>query len=312
MSEGSTAVRVGTRGSLLARTQTGQIVDRLAAVHPDLSFELVVIRTSGDRDRREVVGAFVKELQEALLDGEVDLAIHSLKDLPTQRPDGLTLAAVPERQDVRDALISPLGALQDLRPGARVGMGSVRRSAQIRFRRPDLLGAPLMGNVDTRLRKLKDGDYDAILLAAAGMRRLGYDFEGGTLGDTGLFVELLSLDQMLPAPGQGALAIETRAEDTRSCSIALQIDHRPTHFAVRTERAFLEALGGGCQTPVAAHATVSHGACKLSGLVAAPDGSALLRDQLAGSDADPEELGTRLAQGLIDRGARDIMAGSHP
>lgn len=300
-------VRVGTRGSLLARAQTARVAAALEALHPEARFETVVVRTSGDRDRREVVGAFVKELQEALFAHEVDIAVHSMKDLPTERPQGLTIAAVPPREDARDALVSPLGGLKHLPKGALVGTGSVRRTAQLRSLRQDLQFKPLVGNVDTRLRKLAEGEYQAIVLALAGMLRLGFEVSDGVLDGRGLDVDLLEPAQMLPAPAQGALALECRSNDKRALALLTPLDDPASHAAVRAERAFLAALGGGCQTPVAAYAVVECSSCALRGLVAAPDGSRVIRGEADGSANEPEALGKALAERLLRLGAADIL-----
>ena len=304
-------VRVGTRGSVLARAQTGRVVAALQALHPGACLETVTVRTSGDRDRREVVGAFVKELQETLLSHEVDIAVHSMKDLPTERPPGLALAAVPPREDPRDALLSPTGCLADLPPGSVVGTGSVRRTAQLRGLRADLSFKPLVGNVDTRLSKLESGDYRAIVVAWAGMLRLDYNVVDGALKGRGLAVDLLDLDVMLPAPGQGALALECRADDPIAQALLTPMNDPASETAVRAERAFLAALGGGCQTPVAAYATVQGSACVLRGLAAAPDGSRAIRGEAAGAVDEPEALGKELAARLLKQGAGDLLSGRH-
>lgn len=320
-------IRVGTRGSLLARTQTGHVVAALSAAHPEVEFETVVIRTSGDRALRDVVGAFVKELQESVLSGTVDLAVHSMKDLPTDRPDGLTIGAVPLREDPREALLSAhrgsptclsssavgaarrRGILADLPEGARIGTGSARRAAQLRNKRPDLQFLPLVGNVDTRMRKLKDGEYDAIVAAMAGLNRLDLRIAHGLLADTGLCAEVLEVDTVLPAPGQGALAVECRTEDSRAIALLQTFDDPETHAAVRAEREFLAGLGGGCQTPVAAYATADGSALRLRGLVASLDGTTVLRGEMFGSIERPVDLGRDLAAELIGRGAQGLLQG---
>ena len=304
------AIRIGTRGSPLARTQTGHVVAALSAAHPGVKFELVIIRTSGDRALRDVVGAFVKELQEALLCGAVDLAVHSFKDLPTERPDGLTIGAVPVRQDPRDAVLSPHGTFAMLPQGSRVGTGSARRAAQLRNLRPDLRFLPLVGNVDTRLRKLREGDYEAIVAALAGLRRLDLPISDGVLADTGMTVDLLEIDGFLPAPGQGALAIECRSDDAYALDLIQPLDDPPSHVAVRAERAFLARLGGGCQTPVAAYATVEGDVLRLRGLVAAIDGATIVRGELTGATARPEALGDALADRLAREGALALLQGA--
>lgn len=306
--------RVGTRGSLLARTQTAMVVDALGRLHPGVTFETVLIRTSGDRNLREITGAFVVELQEALLRGEVDLAVHSMKDLPTARPPGLTIAAVPPREAREDAVVSLGAPFADLPPGSRVGAGSLRRSAQLRALRPDLVYLPLVGNVDTRLRKLVGGDYDAIVLSVAGMRRLGHDVDpstGGSFGFEGvaLVVDVLPISAVMPAPGQGALAVECRAEDARALALASALGCAETACAVAAERALLAALGGGCRTPIGACGSLAEGRLHLAAVVAAPDGSRLVRGSDTGPASEPEALGARLAARMMAEGARDILAG---
>ncbi len=307
----SASLRVGTRGSLLARTQTGMVIDALCALHPAVAIETVVIRTSGDRDRREVTGAFVVELQEALLRGEVDLAVHSMKDLPTARPAGLTIAATPAREAREDAVISPRGGFEMLPAGSRIGTGSLRRSAQLRALRPELEYLPLVGNVDTRLRKLLAGDYDAIVLSVAGMRRLGYPVHEGGFEFEGvrLLVDVQPAERVLPAPGQGALALEGRADDGATQALVEPLGCAATASCVAAERALLGALGGGCRTPIGASAVVEGDRLRLAGVVAAPDGATVVRGEAEGPVAEPEALGRGLAERLIAEGAAAILAG---
>ena len=286
----------------MALIQAEMVRDRLAAAHPDLAapgaLEIVVIRTTGDRVQDRPLheiggkGLFTKEIEEALLDGRADLAVHSLKDLPTELPEGLVLAAVPEREDPRDAVVGR--KLADLSLGARVGTSSLRRAAQLRQLRPDLQVESVRGNLDTRLRKLDEGQYDAILLAAAGLKRLGW-------GDR--IAEILPAEQMCPAVGQGALAIETRA----GFDGAALLDHAETHIAVMAERGVLGALGGGCQVPIGAYATVSLGRVRVLAIVAAPDGSEVVRAEGEGAAAQAAEIGARVAAELLERGARKIL-----
>jgi hydroxymethylbilane synthase len=244
-------------------------------------------------------GVFVKEIEEALLAGSVDLSAHSLKDLPTSQPEGLTIACVPEREDPRDVLLAPGAAgLAGLKPGAVVGTGSPRRSCQMRALRPDVTIRDLRGNVDTRLAKLHRGDYDAILLARAGLRRLALEFEG----------TVLDCDQMIPAVGQGAMAIEIRAGDRELAEILGPHNHEPTAIAVSAERALLRGLGGGCQAPIAAFAEVSAGRLSLRALVAGPDGHPLLKERLDGDTRDAEAIGLDAARRLLARGASELIA----
>ncbi len=261
-----------------------------------------VIKTTGDHLQTASLvqaggkGLFTKEIEEALLAGSIDLAVHSLKDLPTETPSGLAIAAVPKREDPRDALIGK--RLSDLQQAAVVGTSSGRRAAQLRVLRPDLVVEPIRGNVDTRLRKLKEGQFQAILLAAAGLRRLGLEEE---------IAEILTPDEMCPAAGQGALAIQTRAGDEayRTCRT---LNDMTSFQAVACERAALAALGGGCQLPVGAYAEVSEEILRLTAVVVAPDGSKHLRSRKEGAAESGEELGTRVAADLLSRGAGDILA----
>jgi hydroxymethylbilane synthase len=232
---------------------------------------------------------------EALLDGRADLAVHSLKDLPTELPEGLALAAVPVREDPRDALVGK--RLAELAAGAKVGASSLRRAAQLRRLRPGVLVEPVRGNLDTRLRKLEEGRYDAILLAAAGLKRLGW---GGRIS------EILEPETMCPAVGQGALAVETRTSGA-GLDACRALDHPATHAAVAAERGILRALGGGCQTPIGAHATERDGRLRVLAIVASPDGSELVRGETEGPAADAERIGRELAERLLERGAREIL-----
>jgi hydroxymethylbilane synthase len=309
-------LRVGTRGSALAQAQTASIVAALRERYPDLAVETVIVRTSGDHQQRDVRGAFVRELQEALLAGNIDVAVHSLKDLPTSGVDGLMLAAVPPRADARDILVSKGEGFETLAPGARVGTGSVRRSAQLRWHRDDLNFLPLVGNVDTRLRKLQEGDYEAIVLAAAGLQRLGFlddALDSHILMPDGntLCIQFFAVEQLLPAPGQGALAVECRENDTEMMELVKPLNHLPSWQAVTAERALLHALGGGCRVPIAAYAEVQEGVLHLTALVATPDGSALLREQLQGEAHQAQALGEELAQVLLRRGAAEILERSN-
>jgi hydroxymethylbilane synthase len=293
-------IRIGTRGSALALWQAEHVKGRLGALGHEA--ELRVITTTGDRllDRRlESVGgkgAFLKEIEDAMLAGEVDLAVHSLKDVPTVLPAGLSLGAILERADPRDALLSAGKALAELPAGARVGTTSLRRQALLRSLRPDLVLADLRGNVDTRIRRLREGRFDAILLAVAGLARLGR---------AGEITEALDPRQFVPAPGQGAIALECRDADTAVRDAVAPLDHAPTARAVAAERAFLAALGGGCNVPLGAHAFAADGDLELLAFVAAADGTALLRGGRRGSD--PEGLGRALAGDLRARGADALL-----
>ena len=293
-------ITLGTRGSALARWQTDWVLARLREQWPALTAETRLFTTTGDRLLDKPLpeiggkGVFTEELEQALLAGAIDLAVHSLKDLPIAVTPGLSLGAICAREDARDVLISPSGArLMALPPGAKVGTSSLRRSAQLLRARPDLVLRPLRGNVDSRLRKVQAGDYDAIVLAAAGVRRLGLE---------AAITEYLPLDVMLPAPGQGALAVQCRAGDAATLALLSALEHAPTRAAVEAERAFLAGLGGGCAAPVGAYATVdAAGVIQLAGLVAAEDGRGAVTVTGAGTDAP--ELGARLAQDALAQGA---------
>ncbi len=294
-------LRIGSRGSLLALWQAEHVKARLEALGHTTAIH--VISTTGDRllDRRlESVGgkgAFLKEIEEALLAHEVDLAVHSLKDVPTSLPEGLHLCAFLERADPRDALISRDGrGLDALAQGAQVGTTSLRRRAQLHARRPDLRLHDLRGNVDTRLRRLHAGDFDAILLALAGLTRLGRAAEVS---------EVLPPEVLLPAPGQGAIALECRSDDRATEAAARALHHAPTAAAVQAERAFLAALGGGCNVPLGAFAEAHADGLRLRALVAREDGSTVLQGERHGQD--PLALGQELAHELRARGAEALL-----
>jgi hydroxymethylbilane synthase len=291
---------IGSRGSQLALWQARWIKGRLEDLGETCRIE--TIRTTGDKitdvplAKVGTKGLFTKEIEEALLAGAIDLAVHSMKDLPTLVPEGLTVAAVPEREDARDALLGR--KLLDLPPGCKVGTSSLRRAAQLRALRPDLEVEPVRGNLDTRLRKLDEGRYTAIVLAAAGLKRMGWDDR---------IAEILSISYMCPAVGQGALAIETRADGGPAHEICGKLDHPATRVAVTAERALLAALGGGCQVPIGAYATLEGGELNLTAVVATPDGARLIRRNAAGPEGSAEELGSQLGAELLDAGADDIL-----
>jgi hydroxymethylbilane synthase len=244
-------------------------------------------------------GLFIKEIEEALIAAEIDVAVHSLKDLPTDQPAGLVLGAVPRREDARDVFISRTGqGVANLPPAARVATSSLRRQTQLRAMRPDLVYAAMRGNLDTRLRKLERGDCEALVLAAAGVHRLGLHER---------ITSYFRLDEMCPAVGQGALGIEIRADDAPAREALARLDHGATHQAVRAERAVLRGLGGGCQVPIAAHAVVEDGLLHLQGLVANLEGTQLIRAQVKGLAVDPEFLGATVAEDLLRQGARQIL-----
>ncbi|MEO8097006.1 MAG: hydroxymethylbilane synthase [Acidobacteriota bacterium] len=293
---------IGSRGSQLALWQAHHIQACLQALGAETRIE--IIKTSGDRIQDVPLakvggkGLFTKEIEEALLDRSIDLAVHSMKDVPTDLPDGLIISAIPEREEPRDALIG--SRVDQLRAGMRVGTSSLRRSSQLmllaRGLKIDLKIEMLRGNVDTRLRKLDEGQYDAIVLAAAGLRRLGWENR---------ITDLIPPEIMCPAVGQGALAIETRDDGGPAQHLARQLDHAASRSAVTAERALLRVLGGGCQVPVGAHASVTPGTVQLTAIVAHPDGSHVVRGQLSGSD--PEQVGATLGRTLLDQGAREIL-----
>jgi len=312
---------IGTRGSSLAVWQAEYVAARLRDRWPGLDLCFERIRTTGDKildvplARVGGKALFVKEIEEALLSGRVDLAVHSMKDVPTEVPAGLAIVAMPEREDPADVLISRTGArLAALPRGARVGTSSLRRQAQLLRHRPDLTIVGLRGNLDTRVRKLDSEGLDAIILAAAGVKRLGLDH---------LVTEALPPEVLLPAVGQGALGIEVRTSsrgaeaDQRTSDvergtlnvehIVMVLDHRETHLAVRAERALLRRLGGGCLVPIAAWATLEGDAIFLRGLIAGIDGSTLVRGDARGTTADPDGLGAALAEDLLARGGRTIL-----
>ncbi len=290
-------LRVGTRGSRLSLRQTDLAVGSLREHAPDIRFEIVVIQTSGDRaphvplEQLDGIGFFAKDLEVALLDGRCDLAVHSAKDLPTQVHAGLTLAAFLPRTDPRDVLISrEAQTLARLPAGARVATSSLRRSAQIKCQRPDLVPVSIRGNIDTRLLKLDRGACDALCLAGAGLVRMGWEDR---------VTEWLSPEVMLPAPGQGAMAIEARAGDEDLIELFGRIDHQPTRAAVEAERAFVARLGSGCRAPAAALAEVQQGDVILEGLVASADGRVVHRHKERGPAAEAERLGSAVAEYLL-------------
>ena len=298
-------IRIGTRGSQLAVWQAGWVRSRLLALHPQYEVELVKIKTTGDKitdvplARVGGKGLFVKEIETALLEGGIDLAVHSMKDMPAEIPPGLCIGAVPERENPLDVLISRNGhSFESLRQSARIGSSSLRRGAQVRHVRPDVTVHPLRGNLDTRIRKLETEDLDAIIVAAAGVKRLGLEAR---------ITEYLAEEIMLPAIGQGALAIEINANNDAIQGLIAPLDHRETNLAVKSERAFLTRLEGGCQVPIAARARIVGEEIVLTGLVSEVDGSVLLREMIRGPVAEHETLGVELANRLLDKGGRRIL-----
>lgn len=295
---------VASRRSELALTQTRWVIAQLKQIRPDTDFVIKEFVTKGDRILDVTLskvggkGLFVKEIEQALLEGEADFAVHSMKDMPAILPEGLTIGAIPVREDARDVLISKNGAsIEELPEGAIIGTSSLRRQAQLLHYRPDLQIETLRGNIDTRLRKLDSGNYDAIILAAAGLIRMGWSSRVN---------QYLPEDICLPAVGQGALAIECRADDTEMLELIRQLHHHETALVTMAERAFLHRLEGGCQVPIAAYAEVDGSRIRLTGLVATPDGSRVVKDFAAGTH--PKALGEELAEQLIAKGAGEILS----
>jgi hydroxymethylbilane synthase len=298
-----TSLTFATRPSKLARWQTNWVMSALQRAWPGLECRQVVITTQGDRNLDQPLpeiggkGLFTQELEAELLAGKVQAAVHSLKDLPVEDPPGLAVGAIPRRADVRDVLISKDGlTLDQLPPGALVGTSSLRRTAQLRAYRPDLRVEPLRGNVDTRIRRALEGQFDAILLAGAGVTRLGLSEH---------ISQWLPLEVMLPAPGQGALAVQCRSGDEQTLNYLAAIDDSQTRQAVLAERVFLAALGGGCSLPVGAYAVVQDGQIHLQGAAAAVDGSRLVRVQASGQN--PQAVGQQAAQMALAQGAGDFL-----
>src|SRR5215207_7786270 len=298
-------VRIGSRGSALALAQSNWVKRQIEAHYPDLQVELSIIKTSGDRFSDRPIsalggkGVFTKEIEDALLNQSIDLAVHSMKDLPTELPAGLMIAAVPAREDARDVLVTRSGLkLADLAPSARIATGSLRRQAQLLHHRGDLVVVPIRGNVDTRLRKLDEGEADALIMAAAGLIRIGRAER---------IAEILPDEICVSAVAQGALAIETRGDAT--VRQLLSFLHNSTSEAeTRAERALLRSLSGGCQVPIGARARVDGNALNMIAVVASPDGISLCRAQLTGEAQEGEQLGARLADELRRQGADKILA----
>lgn len=296
---------LGTRGSKLAVHQSQWVQARLQELAPGLTISLQRIQTSGDKILDVPLakiggkGLFVKEIEDALLSKEIDLAVHSMKDVPTALPEGLDILCVPPREDPRDALITRDGCrLDHLKPGARIGTSSLRRQSQLLHYRPDFTIEMLRGNLDTRLRKLREGQFDAIVLAAAGLRRLAWDAE---------ITEYLPVHLSLPAIAQGALGIEARSDDSFVRELLSGFEHRPTRVTVTAERAMLHRLEGGCQVPIAAHAVLEGDRITVDGLVASVDGRRVIRHQIQGPASEAQALGTKLAERLLADGGDVIL-----
>ncbi len=298
-------LRIATRKSPLALWQAEYVKACLQQCHPGLEVELVKMVTQGDKILDAPLakvggkGLFVKELELGMLAGEVDIAVHSMKDVPVEFPEGLHLPVICEREDPRDAFVSnTYASFDDLPRGARVGTSSLRRQCQLKARRPDLEILSLRGNVNTRLKKLDEGQYDAIILAAAGLKRLGFEQRIRDLLDPAI---------SLPAIGQGAVGIECRQDDERINQLIAPLNHPQTALRVRAERAMNHRLEGGCQVPIGGYAELDYGVIVLRGLVGRPDGSEIVRGDISGRPEDAEELGRVLADDLLSRGAREIL-----
>jgi hydroxymethylbilane synthase len=298
-------IRIGTRGSKLALTQSEWIKEQLERRHSGIRVDLVKIKTTGDKildvplSKVGGKGLFVKEIEEALLENRVDVAVHSMKDVPAQLPDDLMLSTFPPREDPSDALISgEQQRLDQLPKGARVGTSSLRRGAQLLHLRPDLTLVNLRGNVDTRLNKLKSGDLQAIILAAAGLNRLGL---------SNLITQTIPFHQLLPAVGQGALGLEVRRKDQKTIDLLDFLNHEDTRTAVAAERAFLKTLEGGCQVPIAGFAQINGDILSFEGLVAELDGSKIYKETVTGSRDEAEAIGIQAGQTLLASGAGDVL-----
>jgi hydroxymethylbilane synthase len=298
-------IKIGTRGSKLALWQANWIKTELNKNTPTFSIEIVVIKTKGDKILDVPLakvggkGLFVKEIEDALLDGRIDIAVHSMKDMPADLPEGLCIGPVPKRENPADVLISKNGfLLSELEPQARIGTSSLRRASQIKHAKPDFIILPLRGNLDTRIKKLETGDLDAIILAAAGVKRLNLERR---------ITEYLDYDIMLPAVGQGALCIEIRKHDLEIEKIVSNLNHPETRAVIMGERAFLRTLGGSCQVPVAAYGEINKNSFTLRGLVADIDGKIIIKEIITGPENSSESLGIELAQRLLSMGADKIL-----
>ncbi|MCX7822348.1 MAG: hydroxymethylbilane synthase [Syntrophobacterales bacterium] len=296
---------LGTRGSKLALRQSLIVKEMLEGAWEGLEVELSIIKTTGDKitdvplARIGGKGLFVKEIEEALMAGSIDCAVHSMKDVPSELPKGLIIGAIPKREDPRDVLVSAsFTRLADLPYGAVVGTSSLRRMVQIRKLRPDLQVEVLRGNLDTRLRRVQEGHFDAVILAAAGIHRMGWQK---------VIREYFDPNEFLPAVGQGALGIEIREDDRDIYSLVSKLHDEYTAISVQAERSFLRELEGGCQVPIGCHCFFENGSIKLKGMIASLDGSVILRDEVLGKPTEAEIIGNRLARRLLDRGGKEIL-----
>lgn len=300
-----TSIRIGTRGSALALKQTHWVAQKIGHRYPEVKIDTVVIRTKGDIMQDVSLakiggkGVFVKEIEDALLRGDVDIAVHSMKDVPAELPEGLHISTIPEREDPRDVLIAKDNRkIESLPRGARIGTGSLRRGMQIRNLLPDVQIVSLRGNLDTRIRKIELEDLDGIIVAAAGIRRMGWIHRVS---------QFIPVEIMLPAVGQGALGIEMRTGDPLLSEMLAFMNHSVTAMAVGGERSFLQRLGGGCQLPIAAHAKIQGKGLILKGLVGSPDGRAIITDEIRGDSTDYRMLGMQLAENILSRGGRAMI-----
>ena len=298
-------IRIGTRGSKLALTQTNFVAEKLKKAMPDADIEICIIKTSGDimQDVSLLTiggqGVFVKELEEALLSDKINLAVHSMKDVPGDVPEGLTFAAILKREDIRDVLVSRDNIKLEFMPkGAKIGTGSQRRGAQIKAMMPDVNIVPLRGNIDTRLKKIETENLTGVILAAAGMKRMG-------LAER--ITQFLPVETMLPAVGQGALGLQIRSNDVELAKACVSLNDATTAVEVAAERAFLRALGGGCRLPIAALGKLDGQMLTLEGMVAAPNGSTMIREKINGTMKDAEEIGKKLAEIILDKGGKRLM-----
>lgn len=298
-------LKIGTRGSKLALTQTNFVADKLKKAIPDTEIEICIIKTSGDimQDVSLLTiggqGVFVKELEEALLSKKVDLAVHSMKDVPGDTPDGLMFAAILPREDFRDVLVSRDNIKMEFMPkGAKIGTGSQRRGAQIKALLPDVNIVPLRGNIDTRLKKIETENLTGVILAAAGMKRMGLAEK---------ITQFLPVETLLPAVGQGALGLQIRKDDNELAKACAALNDATTAAEVTVERAFLRALGGGCRLPIAALGKLDGRMLTLEGMIAAPNGTTVIREKISGPKEDAEELGKKLAEIILDKGGRRLL-----
>jgi hydroxymethylbilane synthase len=299
-------IKIGTRGSKLALTQADFVAKKIKKIMPEAVIEIRIIKTSGDIMQDISLlkiggkGVFVKEIEDALLSNTIDLAVHSMKDVPTEIPDGLEFAAILQREDARDILVSRDNRkIEQMPKGARIGTGSLRRSAQLLDILPDAVIVSLRGNLDTRLKKVETEKLDGVIVAAAGMKRMGF---------VQRITQFLPVELMLPAVGQGVLGLEVRTGDNKLKKILAKINHAPTYTEITAERSFLRHLGGGCRLPIAALGKLEGDKLSLEGLVASPQGSGIIRDKVKGTVFEAEELGKKLAEMILERGGKKFLS----